>query len=158
MKLLIRKIRSLWQRDAIARKLFVQALLLLPWVALGLKLLGLQRTQRFMGRLFPKAAEPPNPEECRAVILTTVRQVRGAVLYCQPWANCLKKSLVLWALLRHQGIDSELRIGIRRDGGPFEAHAWIEYQGYVLNDSSDVHQRFAMFDQAIKADPLLKSE
>lgn len=66
------------------------------------------------------------------------------------WTNCLKKSLVLWYLLRCQGIVSELRIGVRREQGEFQAHAWVEYQGIVLNDTPNVRQHFAMFEHPIE--------
>jgi hypothetical protein len=40
---------------------------------------------------------------------------------------------------------TELRIGVRKSAGALEAHAWVEYQGLVLNDRDDVCQRFAAF-------------
>jgi hypothetical protein len=81
-------------------------------------------------------------------IIKTTRMVQLAARYCQPWANCLKKSLVLWGLLRRQGIESELRIGVQKEAGNFAAHAWVEYDGFVLNDTQDVRDRFSMFDGA----------
>ena len=156
--MLIRKLRSLGQRDPVARKLFVQAFFLFPWVALGLKLFGFRHTQKAMEGLFPLAAKRLESNECHAVISTTARQVSGTAHYCQPWSNCLKKSLVLWGLLRQKGIDSELCIGVRRETAPFEAHAWLECQGYILNEMPEVHQHFAVFDQSIRADQLSKNE
>jgi len=55
---------------------------------------------------------------------------------------CLSRSLVLWALLRAQGVDSELRFGVRRVGDDLEAHAWVEHQGRPLNDAGDVDLHF----------------
>ncbi|ESA35189.1 microcin j25-processing protein mcjb [Leptolyngbya sp. Heron Island J] len=75
--------------------------------------------------------------------------VQLATKYCQPWANCLKKSLVLWSLLRAQGIDGQLRIGVRQDTQKFEAHAWVEWQDFILGDRQDVRKQFAMFDRPI---------
>ena len=60
-----------------------------------------------------------------------------------------RQSLALWWLLRRQGIASDLRLGMRKDASRFEAHAWVEYLGRVLNDRNDVHRRFAPFDRAI---------
>jgi hypothetical protein len=57
--------------------------------------------------------------------------------------------LTLWWLLRRRGIDGELRIGVRKVAGQFQAHAWLEYCGAVLNDRADVSQRFASFGRSI---------
>jgi hypothetical protein len=55
-------------------------------------------------------------------------------------------------LLRRRGIASALRIGVRKgQTGSLEAHAWIECCGQVLNDRTDVHERFAAFDRGIGA-------
>lgn len=64
--------------------------------------------------------------------------------------SCLPRSLTLWFQLRRRGIGSDLCIGVRRDGGQLEAHAWVECGGCALNDSADVRQRFTPFAKAIK--------
>ena len=58
-------------------------------------------------------------------------------------ANCLKQSLALWWLLRLTGIESALRIGVRKGPVGVEAHAWIECRGPPLNDREDVSIRFS---------------
>jgi len=63
--------------------------------------------------------------------------------------NCLGQSLVLWWLLRQEGIASELRIGVRKQARRFQAHAWVERSGVVLNDSDEVHKHYAPFDRSI---------
>ena len=55
----------------------------------------------------------------------------------------------LQQLLRRHGIESDLRIGTRKAEGRFEAHAWVECEGSILNDASTVHQQFAVFDRPI---------
>jgi hypothetical protein len=52
-------------------------------------------------------------------------------------------------LLRRRGIAGDLRIGVRKEAGRFEAHAWVELGGRVLNDNEDVGERFAAFGRAI---------
>lgn len=157
MKLVIRKIRSFLRRDRAERRLFVQALVLLPLVAASLKFLRFKRTQIALSEQIPVADRSLTAEDRRSIVVKTTQQVRWATQYCQPWANCLKKSLVLWVLLRRQGIASDLRIGVRLEEGNFEAHAWVEGDGFVLNDAPDVRQRFAMFDRVIDAELLLGS-
>lgn len=62
------------------------------------------------------------------------------------WATCLERSLLLQAFLRHRLIDSDLRIGVNLMEGRFEAHAWVEYDGIVLNDRQDIADSFAVFE------------
>jgi hypothetical protein len=57
----------------------------------------------------------------------------------------------LWWMLRRQGIHGELHIGARKQGGRFEAHAWVELDGRILNDDVGVHQHYARFDAPIAA-------
>jgi len=56
--------------------------------------------------------------------------------------TCLPRSLALQALLRRQGIEADLRIGVRREAGELRAHAWIEQAGSPLGEPADVELRF----------------
>lgn len=60
--------------------------------------------------------------------------------------NCLVQSLALRAMLIRRGIDPDLRIGARQEPGKFEAHAWLEFAGVVLNDTSGEHRHFTPFE------------
>jgi hypothetical protein len=154
LKLVSRKFRRVWELDGNSRWLLLQAFVLLPVVALSLKCWGLKRTQTALARLLPATELRLSSEERLPKAVKTIRMVQLAASYCQPWANCLKKSLVLWSLLRHQGISSELRIGVRKETEHFEAHAWVECEGVALNDTLDVRSRFAMFDSPIEVQTL----
>jgi Transglutaminase-like superfamily len=66
-------------------------------------------------------------------------------------ANCLERSLTLCWLLHRRGIAAELCIGARKDAGRFEAHAWVESSGVVLNDTSTRHLHFVPFDGPVSA-------
>jgi len=63
--------------------------------------------------------------------------------------TCLALSLTLWWLLERQGIESHLRVGIRKEGGKFEAHAWVERDGAALNEPEQQHHHYAAFDGAL---------
>lgn len=60
--------------------------------------------------------------------------------------TCLDRSVALWLLLRQHRLDGDLRIGVARNGATIDGHAWVEYRGMVLNDTIDVADRFAVFD------------
>jgi hypothetical protein len=63
--------------------------------------------------------------------------------------KCLARSLALARLLGRNGVAARVRVGVRVDGGTLAAHAWVEWNGRTLNDSEDVHDRFAAFGQAL---------
>ncbi|MCB9103886.1 MAG: lasso peptide biosynthesis B2 protein [Anaerolineales bacterium] len=132
---------SRWRQLSPAeRRVFIEALLLLPVLALGLRLLGLRRTQAGLARFSRPGAPPaqPIPDAQRLAYL-----VRTAAAHGLYRATCLPQALAVWWLLRRQGLTGELRIGVRKAAGQFAAHAWVEYQGLVLNDRPDVAHHFA---------------
>jgi hypothetical protein len=50
-----------------------------------------------------------------------------------PWnANCLVKALAATALLRRYGFEPAIRIGVRREGAEFAAHAWVVCDGATI--------------------------
>ena len=56
-------------------------------------------------------------------------------------ARCLEQSLVLYYLLRRHGVAVKYCQGVM--ARPFEAHAWIEYRGEVVNDIAEHANQFA---------------
>lgn len=135
--LLIRKTRTWRKISPTERWLLLQALILLPAIACLLTVMGLKRTHRLLMDLTTSSTLPGE-------LATAVRAVKIAARY-YPWATCLRKSLVLWFLLRRRGIAAELQIGTRFEQGEFQAHAWVECQGCVVGDRQEVQKRFATF-------------
>ena len=131
------------------RWLFVQALLLLPLTALALQLFGFRRLQSAFASCAPSQESQEKVDTLVQQAYVITKLVKAAARIGPYHANCLQQSLVLWWLLRRQGIETDIRIGVRKETSPFEAHAWVEYLGLVLNDSADVYQRFAVFDRVI---------
>ena len=80
---------------------------------------------------------------------TIARIVKIAARHGLWRPKCLAQSLALWWFLRRQKIDGDLRIGVQPKGERLEAHAWVTFQGVVLNDGDDVHLRFAPFAKPI---------
>jgi hypothetical protein len=58
-------------------------------------------------------------------------------------SSCLPRTIVLWSLLRRRGIDTNIRIGVRGDTeAKFQAHAWLEWNGEVLNDAAEIGNQY----------------
>ncbi len=141
--------RRVWRLAWAERWLLVQALFLLPLTALALWVVGFRRWQALLSRLAPVRGVSAS-KDMAALIRegrSMARLVDAAARHGPYPAACLQRSLTLWWLLRRRGIDSYLRIGVRKEAGRLEAHAWVELRGWVLNDDSDVRTRFAAFDR-----------
>lgn len=140
--------RRVWRLTWAERWLLVQALFLLHLMALALWSVGLRRWQALLTRLTPVGCVPANADVAALIQegRSMARLVDAAARHGPYPATCLPRSLTLWWLLRRRGIDSCLRIGVRKEAGWLEAHAWVELEGLVLNDDSDVRNRFTAFD------------
>jgi len=62
--------------------------------------------------------------------------------------SCLEQSLVLCRLLRRRGINAGLRIGARKEADRFEAHAWVEMAGNVVDGGGTEHLHFRPFERS----------
>ena len=147
----MRKLRKLLRLDSGEIVTLAQAMILLPLTALALRGAGLRRSQRIFSRLIPHdpARKTEWSEAALAKAIRISRLVDLAARHGIYPANCLQRSLALWWMLRRRGIRSELQFGTRKADGRFEAHAWIEVAGVVLNDRDDVRLHYASFDRAI---------
>jgi hypothetical protein len=49
-----------------------------------------------------------------------------------PQATCLTQALAAHYLLRREGFDPQLELGVAREGGAFKAHGWVVCRGLVI--------------------------
>lgn len=77
------------------------------------------------------------------VVSRTERAVAMAGAFYPGRARCLEQSLALYYLLRCQGAGVKYCQGVQFY--PFQAHAWIEYEGAVVNDVAPHVKHFARF-------------
>jgi hypothetical protein len=140
--------------DPNARKLFRRAALLLPMIRASLRFRGYKKTQQWLqsrlGQNAPSVSSISQPDQSLSM---TCRMVHSAAHYGLIRPTCLEESLALWYLLSQQGISPQLRIGVRKSDGKFQAHAWVEYQGHTLNQSDEVHKHYAAFDSDLVEPP-----
>jgi hypothetical protein len=147
-----KQIRRFSALERQAQKLFMRASVLLPLISVSLKLRGFRKTKASLQYFLSTPCGSRNPEsQARAVM--TAQMVRAAGRYGIGQANCLKASLALWWLLARQGIASDLRVGVLKDGEKFDAHAWVECGGAALNEPETRHQHFRAFDAALASLP-----
>jgi hypothetical protein len=144
----IAKLARLMALDAEQRAIFGHSLVLLPLTALGLRLMGLRRVQAMLIVAAKTSAATPCAAEMHMRAKRAARVVAAAARHGPYRASCLPISLTLQRLLRWRGIETDLRLGVRKIDGRLEAHAWLEHGGVPLGDDRDIHERYAAFDRS----------
>lgn len=137
--------RPLSGRERLA---LLEALLLLPLARLALRTWGFQRCYAAGLRLSrPSARFAQDAEAARQAAQSLAEIVtRANTRYALRRETCLPESTALWWMLRRRGLPAELRLGVRTTLGHFEAHAWVEHGGRVLNDVPDIARIYAPYD------------
>ena len=141
------KLRHFIGLNRAEKALFLRALLMLPVVDAELRVRGWRLCHSRLATWAKRRAKSPvppgiPPERVAWLVERAARNV--------PWpATCLRRSLVLWALLERAGVATDLRLGFRKTDEVFEAHAWVELNGIPLNDRRDVRTRYQMAGQAL---------
>lgn len=107
----------------------------------------LLHTQRFEGTLAWLRSATQSLPTSEVATLDHVRAIEYSVAMAGAFfparARCLEQSLTLYYLARCQGIRVRYRQGMQLY--PFEAHAWIEYRGEVINDVPEHVKYFTTF-------------
>jgi hypothetical protein len=136
------------------RRLLLLCLAATPVVACGLSIFGFRRLQAVMARWpRPRSAtfrtEQAETERARSAAgVVAIAAGSGPVR-----ATCLRRSLLLWWILKRDGIATVLRVGVNHECGELRAHAWVEHRGRPLNDADDIALRFSAFEQDFGASP-----
>ena len=125
-------------------KLLAQSILLLLVIHIGLLLIGYSALRGMMEKLLP--TKPENKELSDTEIIHRGREIASIVSIAAKHglfeAGCLRRSLLVWWFLRRDGIQSDLRFGVRKINHIIEAHAWLDYRGVVLNDLPNIHEHY----------------
>jgi len=143
--------QKFWRLRGYERGIALEAATGLAATWLGLRITGFRRWKNLLSRLTPAAntASRPRAASQSEPAKVIARMAAAAARNVFFGTNCLEQSLVLWWLLRRRGITAELRIGARKEFERFEAHAWVEVDSVVLNDTSAEHLHFVPFDGPI---------
>ena len=105
----------------------------------------LRRYRRFYDIVDTKAPRGAARKADEEAVALTCRAVDAAAGLYVKRAWCLQRSAACVCLLRSQGLPAELVLGVRTF--PFEAHAWVELEGRILNDKLDYVGRFLVLDR-----------
>ncbi len=116
---------------------FFPAWLMLLVVDLGLRVLPFPRVRK----LVASSKQPGRAASQRDVRLELCRLEWlvdiAARNHLYPM-TCLRQALTLQWLLARRGVAADLRIGVRKQAGALEAHAWVECAGQAIRSAETV--------------------
>ena len=139
------KLRAIWALPRRDRWVLAEAWILLLFVDMGLRVRSFSKLRRFAAAM--TTAQHENGGEL-ATVKRAQRLVGIAARHHLYPMSCLRQALVLQRLLSQRGIRTTLQIGVRREVGDLDAHAWLEYEGIPIGQSPDVMDRFAVLKAA----------
>jgi hypothetical protein len=105
--------------------LTVKSAVLIAGAASSLRLVGLERTLRLASL---DEIPPPLARHTSKTVIDTIASAADRAERYAPGGSCLSKSVALAWMLRREGVDAAVRIGVST-AGEFEAHAWVEATG-----------------------------
>lgn len=117
---------------------FLQAWFLLLVVDLGLRRLPFPRVRKLVALVRPRAQNGEAADAAAEIRRLEALVDMAARNHVYPM-TCLRQALTVQWLLARRGIAADLRIGVRRDAGALEAHAWVECAG----QAAGLEMRFA---------------
>ena len=87
--------------------------------------------------------------ETREIVFDSEKAVRRAARYHPVEMKCLPRALALTKMLGARGIAVDLKLGVRREDGRFAGHAWVEWNGEVVNESAAVSASYAVLNHSL---------
>lgn len=118
-----------------------QAFLTLLVVHIGLRTISFETLRRWALAVRSTAAAPTREMVYRQAWLVDVAANHHPVTML-----CLARSLALARLLARRGVATDLKLGVRRGEGQFQAHAWVEWRGQPVNDPGEPHTRYSSLE------------
>lgn len=97
------------------------------------------------------SAAPGGSDDVREMVYRSEKAVRLAARLHPVEMKCLPRALALAKMLAARGIAIDLKLGVRREDGGIAGHAWVEWNGEVVNESAPVAATYAEFDHSLDA-------
>jgi len=127
---MLRRIRIFLGLSAVEKALLTRAFFWVGLLRLALFALPFQRILRLTERMPPSQSHQVKDDE------EWVQKVAWAVTVAGRWIvpdrPCLTQALAARIILRRRGVDTILRIGVKKEDRQLAAHAWLEKGGRVI--------------------------
>jgi hypothetical protein len=112
---------------------------------LSLKVRGYKRTIEWIKRRVERV--PVRMDVPLTVVKAAEWWVAMAAAFYPGRAQCLERSLVLYYVLRRQGVPVRYCHGVQPS--PLTSHAWVEYRGEVVNDVPERVREFSKLPEQL---------
>ena len=117
----------------------LQSGLMIAALKLSLRVRGYKRTIEWIRRRVESV--PQRADVAPTVVKAAEWWVAMAAAFYPGRAECLERSLVLYYILRRQGVPVRYCHGVQP--WPLISHAWVEYRGEVVNDVPERGNEFS---------------
>jgi hypothetical protein len=85
------------------------------------------------------------PLQCPSAVEKVCAAVDMACIWYWKEVLCLQRSAATACLLKRHGVPAQMVIGAQQM--PFKAHAWVEVDGRVVNDTPYTRELYAVLDR-----------
>lgn len=96
-------------------------------------------------RVYREVRDAPLKPLRDSSVETVCRAVDIASIWFWKEVRCLQRSAATTYMLRNSGVPARLVLGVQPL--PFKAHAWVEVEGFIVNDKPQVAERYAIIDR-----------
>lgn len=120
------------------RLLALEAFSTLAAVRVALHLVAIERLRAWAGRVAPGTSPV---EKSAGKSVERIAWAVGAASRLLPRTSCLASAFALQRVLSKEGHESDLHIGVAKQGEKFSAHAWLACEGRILVGEVE-HGRF----------------
>jgi hypothetical protein len=134
------RLRRLLARPSPDRRDLLEAAAWLWLLRLAMRIAGVRRVHDRLARW--SGTPIRSSVDGRATAGRLARIVEAAAGNTSRDHTCLHRSLVLWYLCRRRGVPVTIALGARRTPAGLEAHAWVEHDGVVVNDTTSVQRDY----------------
>lgn len=101
---------------------------------------GFRHVHTLMSAPCDSSGSSPDPSNHLETIGRVCTVVQLVCSYYPKSVMCLQRSGTIARMLKKRGVPAEVVIGIKKF--PFQAHAWIEIDGLVVNDHAQVGNKY----------------
>lgn len=150
--MILRKIQTFRKLETGLRRMALEFVVLPLAIRAGFTITGVYRTTRLLSAWSCRRKDSRIVPDPARVILEALRLQQIVRTSLGLGGTCLMRSLVLKAVLRRRGVDTELRIGVRKQGTVAEGHAWLEFNGAPVNDAKALTETYVVFEGASMLD------
>jgi hypothetical protein len=136
-----------WQRKNKVRSLAL--IIAANCLHILLLVLGYRRLMAAIFYFFPNKtakyflSNPSEVQQLKKLVNPIFKKIRNSKYW---WSNCFSSSILLWFILRNQGLQTQVIIGTKKEGDTFKAHAWVECNHFPLNENKSVRTQYAVFE------------